>query len=88
MSCELRVASCENLLLLFFDGFNIPVQRAFFLFAVNLLTLHDGIPVDKEGVEFRTVDAGELDLVAKLDAAAAAHAGAVDHNRVEAGDAF
>ncbi len=33
-----------------------------------------------------TVDAGELGLAAHLDAAATAHAGAVDHDGVEAGD--
>ncbi len=44
------------------------------------------VPVDGAGVELGAVDAGELGLAAHLDAAATAHAGAVDHEGVEAGD--
>ena len=42
---------------------------------------HQVVEVDLVAVEVGAVDAGELDLVADLDAAAAAHAGAVDHDR-------
>ena len=37
-------------------------------------------------VELRTVDTGEQGLVPNLHATTAAHAGAVDHDRVEAND--
>ena len=41
------------------------------------------LEVDLVGVEVGAVDAGELDLAVDSDAAGAAHAGAVDHDRVE-----
>ena len=41
------------------------------------------VPVDFVSVEFRAVDADELRLAADRHAATAAHAGAVDHDRVE-----
>src|SRR5512136_841903 len=44
--------------------------------------------IDLMTVEFGAVHAGELHLAAYHDPAAAAHAGAVDHDRVEADDGF
>ena len=44
------------------------------------------VEVDQVAVELGAVDAGELGLAADGDAAAAAHAGAVDHDRVQRDD--
>ena len=52
--------------------------------AVHGVALHEDVEVDDGGVELGAVDAGELALIAEQDAAAAAHAGAVDHDGVEA----
>ena len=50
------------------------------------LTAGELVEVDQVTVELGAVDAGELDLAAHRHAAAAAHAGAVDHERVERDD--
>jgi hypothetical protein len=57
-----------------------------FLVAVGGQTVHQLGEVDQVAVELGAVDAGELGLVADRHAAAAAHAGAVDHDRVERDD--
>jgi len=55
-----------------------------------LFGLVDSVPVGKVaeiylvGVEFGAVDAGEFRFVVDRDPAAAAHAGAVDHDGVQA----
>lgn len=54
--------------------------------AVAGLAMSKVIPVNGACIEVGAVDAGELGLAVDLDAAAAAHAGAVDHDGVEAGD--
>ena len=54
------------------------------LVAVHGVALHEHFEVDLGGVEFGPVDAGELALLAEQDAAAAAHARAVNHDGVEA----
>ena len=62
------------------------VHRRAFLGLEGAHALEHEIPVDLMGVEFGTVDADELRLAADGDAAAAAHARSVDHDRVEGGD--
>ncbi len=62
------------------------LQRFLFGALVAPQTRHQVVEVHLVAVEVGPVDAGELDLVADLDAAAAAHAGAVDHHRVQADD--
>src|SRR5687768_8552220 len=51
--------------------------------AIHAIALLQNFEVDVVGVELRPVDAGELAVVADQNAAAAAHARAVDHDRVE-----
>ena len=53
---------------------------------VHLLAAHRFVEINQMAVEVRTVDTGELGFAADRDAAAAAHAGAVDHDRVHADD--
>ncbi len=48
-----------------------------------LLARQQLLEVDQVAVEIRAIDAGKLDLAAHGDAARAAHAGAVHHDRVE-----
>src|ERR1051326_6799120 len=62
------------------------VERFLLLLAVHGVALREDAEIDVVRVELRTVDAGELALVADQDAAAAAHPGAVDHDGVEADD--
>src|SRR5450756_1279259 len=62
----------------------IGVQRLLFLLEILPLAGHQQIEVDLVPVELRPVDADELRLAADADAAAATHAGAVHHDRVEA----
>src|ERR1035438_4322420 len=52
--------------------------------AVHGVALHEYLEVDLGSVELGTIDAGELALVAEQHAATAAHAGAVNHDGVEA----
>jgi hypothetical protein len=59
-------------------------QRALFFIAVNPLAGKHELPINLVPIEFRTVNTDELGNSAYGNAAAAAHAGAVDHNRVEA----
>src|SRR6185369_15677643 len=60
------------------------VVRLRFEAAVSGQTVGQTGKVDLVAVEFGAVDAGETGLAAYYDPAAAAHAGAVDHDRVEA----
>jgi len=46
--------------------------------------MDDGVKIHQVSVKFGTIHAGELDFVAHLHATAAAHAGAIDHDGVEA----
>src|SRR5665811_1561890 len=62
----------------------IGVQRRLLLLEVLPLTGHQQIEVDLVPVELGSVDADEPGLAADADPAAAAHAGAVNHDRVEA----
>ena len=55
------------------------------LLEVEVVALKQAVPVDKVGVELGAVHAGELALSADGEAAAAAHAGAVYHDGVQAG---
>ena len=65
----------------------VPPRRVDYLFgAVAGLAMSKVIPVNGACIEVGAVDASELGLAVDLDAAAAAHAGAVDHDGVEAGD--
>src|SRR5436305_14148329 len=64
----------------------IARERRFFLFAVHRVPLHEHVEVDVVRVELGAVDACELALAADEDAAAAAHPGANDHDRVQADD--
>src|SRR5450759_1517538 len=64
----------------------ISVQRLLLLLEVLPLTGHQQVEVDLVPVELRPVDADELGLAANADPAAATHAGAVHHDRVEADD--
>src|SRR5574341_1355135 len=63
-------------------GVEPALERGCFLRLVARKARHEIFEVDLVAVEVRPVDARELDLAADLDAAAAAHAGAVDHDRV------
>src|SRR5574341_217738 len=65
-------------------GVEPALERGCFLRLVARKARHEIFEVDLVAVEVRPVDARELDLAADLDAAAAAHAGAVDHDRVHA----
>ena len=58
----------------FFVFVTLPVE-------VHLAALETLVPVDLVTIKVRAVDAGELGLAADGEAAAAAHAGAVDHDR-------
>ena len=51
---------------------------------VHSLSPHQQIKIDQMGVEVRTIDAGKFGLAAHLDATDTAHAGTIDHNRIEA----
>ena len=53
---------------------------------VGGLTSGELVEVDQVAVELGAVDTGELGLPADRHAAAAAHAGAVDHERVQRDD--
>ena len=66
------------------DAADVLVLVRLFL-EVEVVALQQAVPVDKVGVELRTVNAGELALTADGEAAAAAHAGAVYHDGVQAG---
>ena len=55
------------------------------LIEVEVVALQQAVPVDEVGVELGAVHAGELALAADCEAAAAAHAGAVYHDGVQAG---
>ena len=55
------------------------------LLIVEGVALEQAVPVDEVGVELGAVHAGELALAGHGEAAAAAHAGAVYHYRVQAG---
>ena len=57
-----------------------------FFVTVHALAAHEALKVHEVTVKFRTVDAGEFRLIANRHAAAAAHARAVHHNRVEGND--
>jgi hypothetical protein len=59
-------------------------QRRFLGGLVAPQAQHQIVKVDLVAVEVRPVDAGELDLFADLHAAAATHAGAVHHHRIQA----
>ena len=59
------------------------IQCRTLLIAVEFVALHEHGKVHLMRVEFRAVDAGKLAFAADRDAAAAAHAGAVDHHRIE-----
>ena len=51
---------------------------------VSAVAVNDSLKIHQVSVEFRTIHTSELDLVAHLHAAAAAHACAIDHNGVKA----
>src|SRR3990172_8289408 len=64
------------------SGSPAPRFKGFLLLrGVFFLAVHEEVPVHKMPIELRPVDTGEQGLVAHGDAAAAAHARAVDHNR-------
>ena len=54
--------------------------------AIGAEAVHEQVEIDLVAVELRAVHAGELRLAADVDPAAAAHAGAVHHHRVERDD--
>ena len=54
-----------------------------FLRAVHTLTAHRFVEIDLEPVEFGAIDTGEDGLAAHRDAAGAAHARTIDHQRIE-----
>src|SRR5579864_3209319 len=60
-------------------------EDQFLLGCVGAVAEREQVEVDLVGVELRAVDAGEYGLAAYGDAAAAAHSGAVDHDRIETG---
>ena len=65
----------------------LPVVRSLLLITAKpLQTPHEIVEIDLVRIEFGPVDAGELDVVADSYAAPAAHAGAVDHDRIHADD--
>ncbi len=76
-------------------GAGLSELAAFFLVAlagqpllavVGRQAREQNVEVNLVGVELGAVDAGELHLALDVDPAAAAHPGAVDHDRVEADD--
>src|SRR5580698_6594157 len=54
------------------------------LLAIHVVALHQHFEVNARGVELGPIDAGELALVVDQHTTTSAHAGAVDHDRVEA----
>ena len=54
------------------------------MFGVNLLAREEHVPIDQMPVELGAVNAGEACFAADFHPAPAAHAGAVDHHRVQA----
>ena len=57
-----------------------------FSLAVDAVAAHELVIIDLVAVKIRAVDTGELHLAADRDAAAAAHTGSVDHDRVQRND--
>ena len=56
------------------------------LFAIHIVALHQDLKVDLGGVELGAIHAGELAAVVHQNAAAAAHAGTVHHDRIQTDD--
>src|SRR5436190_23121675 len=64
-----------------------PLRERFLLLrAIHGVALREHLEVDRVRVELRTVDACELRVAVRVDATAAAHSRAVDHDRVETDD--
>jgi hypothetical protein len=61
-------------------------KRALFFIAKYSLAFKQQVPIDMVPVEFGPVDTDKLGNSVYGDAAAAAHAGAIDHNGVETND--
>jgi hypothetical protein len=57
--------------------------KRFFIFEIPC-AFHGQIEIDQMPVKLWSVDAGELGIFADFDAAGAAHAGSVHHNRIHA----
>ena len=64
----------------------VVFEAALFILAVGLKTKHQLVVVDLVPVELGAVHAGELGFASHRDAAPAAHAGAVHHDRIQADD--
>src|SRR5271166_144133 len=56
------------------------------LLAIHVVTLHQHIEVDAPRIELGPIDASKFALAIDQHAAAAAHSGAIDHDRVQADD--
>src|ERR1035437_5152364 len=66
-----------------------PALMGFFFYCrVTLQAHHEVVKIDQMTIKVGAVNAGELDLVTDLDAAATAHAGAIHHDRVDADHGF
>src|SRR5262249_32927298 len=61
-----------------------PLKRLALVLEIRPVALNEEIEINLMGIELRTVHAGELRSFRREDAAAAAHAGAVDHHRIQA----
>ena len=63
---------------------------ALFCFSVTIDTVaaHEFVIIDLMSVKVRAIDTSKLHLAANRDATAAAHAGAVNHDRVQRDDRF
>src|SRR5512146_3532427 len=59
------------------------LERLALFFAVHRVALHQHFKVHQRSIELRSVTTGELALAAKQNAAPAAHAGAIHHDRIE-----
>src|SRR5208283_4607280 len=75
------LSQCSQLL--FWIGLQ-PLDAQALLLAVHVVALGQDLEVDFGSVELRTIHAGKLTLVVHQHAAAAAHAGTVHHDRVQA----
>ena len=54
------------------------------MFGVNLLAGEEQVPIDQVPVELGAVNAGETGFASHFHPAPAAHAGAIDHHRIQA----
>ena len=68
------------------DGNELMLHGLTLFLLKHLQPAYHIIEIDQVGVEFRTVDAGQLHLPLQEDPASAAHPRSVDHDGVQAGD--